>query len=106
MLPLFSGVESVGENVNDTSGILNIGHWIAAIMSGMARNRNSSHAEFVTVPASNVIPLDSNLLWVELAALLESYATAWRCWQEDMHIKKSYTILIRVGTQRRDSVGA
>ncbi len=93
-----SGIECVGEIENDPSGNLKTGQRVAAIMGGMGRTRNGSYAELVSVPATNVIPLASSLDWAELAAIPESYATAWSCLYENMHLKKGDTVLVRGGT--------
>src|SRR5579863_5476704 len=63
-----SGIECVGEVVEDTTGTMHGGETVAAVMGGMGRNRNGSYAEYVTVPASNVFRLKTNLPWAELAA--------------------------------------
>ncbi len=93
-----SGIECVGEIENDPSGNLQVGQRVAAIMGGMGRSRNGSYAELVTVPSPNVFPIESDLGWVELAAIPESYATAWSCLHENMHLKNNHTVLVRGGT--------
>src|SRR5579859_4827505 len=74
-----SGIEGVGEVVKDTTGRLVAGARVAAILGGMGRTRNGSYAEYTVVPATNVIPVESGLSWTDLAAIPESYATAWSC---------------------------
>jgi NADPH:quinone reductase-like Zn-dependent oxidoreductase len=93
-----SGIECVGEIENDPLGNLKTGQRVAAIMGGMGRTRNGSYAELVAVPAANVFALESDLDWVELAAIPESYATAWSCLYENMHLESGNTIVIRGGT--------
>jgi len=43
-------------------------------MGGMGRTIPGSYAEYTNVPASNVVPVDTELPWAELAAIPESYA--------------------------------
>ena len=43
----------------------------------MGRNLSGSYAEYVAVPGSNVAAINTNLAWEDLAAIPESYATAW-----------------------------
>src|SRR5882757_4146111 len=63
------GIECVGIVENDPSGEFKRGQKCAAICGGMSRNVNGSYAEYVNVPKSNVIPLETNLPWDELAAI-------------------------------------
>jgi NADPH:quinone reductase-like Zn-dependent oxidoreductase len=93
-----SGIECVGEVVQDGSGRIKPGQTVAAIMGGMGRTRNGSYAELTCVPASNVVALDTDLAWPDLAAIPESYATAWGCLSENMQLRNGDTVLIRGGT--------
>ena len=93
-----SGIECVGEVAHDPSGNLQESQTVAAIMGGMGRTRNGSYAEFTCVPAANVFALETAMDWVDLAAVPESYATAWSCLHDNMKIQKGDTVLIRGGT--------
>jgi NADPH:quinone reductase-like Zn-dependent oxidoreductase len=93
-----SGIECVGEVEHDPTGRLARGQKVAAIMGGMGRTRNGSYAELVSVPASNVIPLETDLDWPDLAAIPESYATAWICLHHNLHITQGDVLLVRGGT--------
>jgi len=93
-----SGIECVGEVVDDPLGAMPEGQAVAAIMGGMGRTRNGSYAEFTTVAVENVIPLETDLGWPELAAIPESYATAWSCLYGNMRIKPGDSVFIRGGT--------
>ena len=93
-----SGIECVGEVANDPSGLLKEGQVVAAIMGGMGRNRNGSYAEFTCVPASKIFKLETNLDWIDFAAIPESYATAWGCLHQNMKIKSDDSVFIRGGT--------
>jgi len=48
-----SGIECVGEVVEDTTGQLPEGARVAAMMGGLGRTRNGSYAEFTCAPATN-----------------------------------------------------
>ena len=74
-----SGIECVGLVREDLEGRFVAGQKVAALMGGMGRTINGSYAEFTRVPATNVVPIDSELPWEELAAIPESYSTAWAC---------------------------
>ena len=93
-----SGIECVGEIVEDTTGQFRPGQVVAAIMGGMGRTINGSYAEYVTLPASNVFPLQTGLDWAELAAIPESYATAWSCLHDNLSLQEGDVVLVRGGT--------
>ena len=67
-------------------------------MGGMGRTINGSYAKYVTLPASNVLPLETELDWAELAAIPESYATAWTCLHDNLSLQESDVVLVRGGT--------
>src|SRR5262252_237308 len=92
------GIECVGEVENDPSGVLQKGTTVAAIMGGMGRTRNGSYAEYTCVPATNVFALDTELDWAELAAIPESYATAWSCLIHSLRLQKGQVLLVRGAT--------
>jgi NADPH:quinone reductase-like Zn-dependent oxidoreductase len=93
-----SGIECVGEVVRDTTGRLSEGAKVAAVMGGMGRTRNGSYAEYTCAPAANVIPLKSNLPWTDLAAIPESYVTAWCCLFDSLELEPGQVLLVRGGT--------
>jgi NADPH:quinone reductase-like Zn-dependent oxidoreductase len=93
-----TGIECVGE-VHDagTSGLAR-GAKVFALMGGMGRSIDGSYAQYVRVPASNVVPIHSKLDWVDLAAIPESYATAWTLLTHNLETKAGHTIVVRGGT--------
>lgn len=93
-----TGLECVGivEACPDNS--LPVGSKVAAVMGGMGRNRPGSYGEYVTVSVTNVIPLDTNMKWEELAALPEVYCTAWSCLFTILDLKAGERLLIRGAT--------
>ena len=93
-----SGIECVGVVEDDPSGRLPKGRTVAAIMGGLGRTRNGSYAEFTAAPAANVIPLQTTLSWPELAAIPESYATAWGALFDIMSLEPDHVVLIRGAT--------
>jgi NADPH2:quinone reductase len=50
------------------------------------------------VPASNVLPVETGLAWEALAAIPESYATAWAALYGNLDLKADQTIVIRGAT--------
>jgi NADPH2:quinone reductase len=93
-----SGIECVGLVEKDTTGRFPKGSTVAAIMGGMGRTRNGSYAEYTCVPATNVFALDTELEWAELAAIPESYATAWSCLIHVLQLRKGQVLLVRGAT--------
>jgi NADPH:quinone reductase len=54
-----------------------VGTKVAALMGGLGRTINGSYAEYTRARVENVASIESDLPWEELAAIPESYATAW-----------------------------
>jgi NADPH:quinone reductase-like Zn-dependent oxidoreductase len=67
-------------------------------MGGLGRTINGSYAEYTRVPVSNVALIESDLSWPELAAIPETYATAWTCLFRNLEIQKGQLLLIRGAT--------
>ncbi|HWV05201.1 zinc-binding dehydrogenase [Ralstonia sp.] len=93
-----SGIECAGEVVSDPSGKLQTGQRVFALMGGMGRSRSGTYAELVAVPAASVVPIRSALGWSELAAIPESYATAWSCLFDNLALRRGDTVLVRGAT--------
>jgi len=93
-----SGIECAGVVKADPDGRFAPGQKVVAFMGGMGRNINGSYAELTSVPASNVLPVKTELSWEDLAAIPESYATAWVALKGNLDLKSGQTILIRGAT--------
>jgi NADPH:quinone reductase-like Zn-dependent oxidoreductase len=97
-VPKVTGIECAGE-VHDPGGSsLRRGQRVFALMGGMGRTINGSYAEFACVPAANVVPFESSSAWEKLAAIPESYATAWTFLHHNLEAKRGQSILVRGGT--------
>ncbi len=96
--PRVLGIECVGE-VDDAGGTdLAIGQTVAALMGEMGRAYDGGYAEYTLVPRERVLPLVTILPWDALAALPETYLTAWGSLVEAMEMRRGATLLIRGGT--------
>lgn len=95
---LVPGIECAGTVAADPSGKFAEGTTVFAILGGMGRTRNGSYAELVTVPATNVVAVDSPLDWTELAAIPEVYATAWGALHGNCALAPGETLLVRGAT--------
>ena len=93
-----SGIECVGLVKNDPDGHLKAGQKVVAMMGGLGRTINGSYAEYTSVPATNVVPVETDLSWEVLAAVPESYATAWSCLYGNLELKAGQTLVIRGAT--------
>ena len=92
------GIECVGEVESDPSGRLKKGQKVAAMMGGMGRTIDGTYAEFVRAPSSNVLAVNTLLSWADLAAIPETYATAWTCIHRNLRLEPGQTLLVRGGT--------
>lgn len=93
-----SGIECVGVVKACPDGQFAAGTTVAALMGGLGRTINGSYAEYTRVPASNVVSVESKLSWEELAAIPESYATAWTCLHRNLALAADQTLVIRGAT--------
>ena len=93
-----TGIECVGTVRHDPGKQFQPGEKVAAIVGGMGRSLNGSYAEAVAVPRSNVVAFRSDLPWETLAAIPESYATAWTALIGILKVKAGDIVLIRGAT--------
>src|SRR6476646_1225420 len=93
-----SGIECVGIIKDCPGGEFARGAKVAALMGGLGRTINGSYAEYTRAPVSNVALIDADLPWAELAAIPETYATAWTCLFRNLEIKKGQLLVIRGAT--------
>jgi NADPH:quinone reductase-like Zn-dependent oxidoreductase len=93
-----SGIECVGRVAADPDGRFAPGQTVLALVGGMGRSRNGSYAERVRVPHQNVAAVATDLPWEMLAAIPESYATAWSALIGILALAKDDTVAIRGAT--------
>jgi NADPH:quinone reductase len=93
-----SGIECVGLVNACPAGEFPVGAKVAALMGGLGRTINGSYAEYTRAPASNVASIESDLPWDELAAIPETYATAWTCLFRNLEIAQGQSLVIRGAT--------
>jgi NADPH:quinone reductase-like Zn-dependent oxidoreductase len=96
--PRVLGIECVGI-VDDNGGSdLMAGQTVVALMGEMGRAYDGGYAEYTLVPRERVLPVRTELPWDVLAALPETYLTAWGSLVEALDIQGGQTLLIRGGT--------
>ena len=93
-----SGIECVGIVDSCPSGEFPVGSKVAALMGGMGRTINGSYADYTRVRVANVALIQSDLPWSDLAALPETYATAWTCLFRNLNLSAGQTLVLRGAT--------
>ena len=96
--PRILGLEAVGEVVAAPPGGIPVGSKVAALMGGMGRTIDGGYAEFVAVPASIVIPFESDLPWDVLGAVPEMLQTAYGSLAVGLQAQDGQSLLVRGGT--------
>ncbi|SPN97306.1 related to NADPH quinone oxidoreductase homolog PIG3 [Cephalotrichum gorgonifer] len=93
-----SGLECVGTVAACPGGEVPLGSKVMGVMGGMGRDRPGGYAEFVNVPTSNVVRIETGLPWEELAALPEVYCTAYTCLFTILDLQRGERLLVRGAT--------
>jgi NADPH:quinone reductase-like Zn-dependent oxidoreductase len=93
-----SGIECVGLVKSCPGGEFPVGAKVAALMGGLGRTINGSYAEYTRAQVTNVALIESDLHWAELAAIPETYATAWTCLFRNLEMQKDQLLVIRGAT--------
>ena len=64
----------------------------------MGRSFNGSYAEYTLLPVSHVFPVESVLTWEDMAAVPETYFTAWGSLFQCLRLTKEDKLLVRGAT--------
>ncbi len=96
--PIIPGIECVGEVVDPSDTPFRKGQRVMALMGGMGRSFNGSYAEYVLAPASHSFAVESNLGWAELAAIPETFYTAYGSLFVSLRLEADDLLLIRGGS--------
>ncbi|KAJ7218422.1 GroES-like protein [Mycena pura] len=97
------GIECVGVVVSSVadgaSPALAPGTPVVTLMGGLGRTLNGSYAEYTAARLANVVPVSAAVVaalgWTRLAALPETYATAWTCIARNLDLRKGERLLVR-----------
>ena len=96
--PRILGIECVGIISQTTDPKrLPVGQKVVSIMGEMGRNFDGSYAEYVLIPNDQIYPIKTNLAWSTLAAIPETYYTAYGSLL-NLHIKSGQMLLVRGGS--------
>lgn len=96
--PRILGIEAVGQ-VTETSDSKQFheGQTVVALMGEMGRAYDGGYAEYVLMPNEHVFPVTTTLTWPQLAALPETYYTAYGI-VKGLRIQDGDRVLIRAAT--------
>lgn len=96
--PIIPGIECVGVIADPSDSSFSKGQKVMALMGGMGRSFNGSYAEYVLAPVNQVFAVESPLDWASLAAIPETYFTAYGSLTQSLQLTSADTLLIRGGT--------
>lgn len=96
--PVIPGIECVGVVEDPSDSAFHKGDKVIAMMGGMGRSFNGSYAEYALLPSHHVFSVDTELEWSKLAAVPETFFTAWGSLSECLHLTAGDTLLIRGAT--------
>lgn len=96
--PRILGIEAVGVMAETTEeNRLPSGQPVVTFMGEMGRAYDGSYAEYVRVPNAQIFPVTTDLSWPELAAVPETYYTAFGALQ-GLQLAAGQRLLVRGGT--------
>ena len=75
--PVVPGIECVGEIADPSDTTFKKGQKVVSLMGGMGRSFNGGYAEYALLPAHHVFAVETDLPWDTLAAVPETFFTAW-----------------------------
>lgn len=91
------GIECVGTVEETTDAVrLPAGQRVVSLMGEMGRAFDGGYAEYVLLPNEQIYPVQSELPWEILAAIPETYYTAFGS-LKNLRIEDGYTVLVRGG---------
>ncbi len=96
--PIIPGIECVGEIEDPSDSGWRKGEKVVALMGGMGRSFNGSYAEYALLPTHHVFPVQSDLSWEDMAAIPETYFTAWGSLFQCLNLTGDDHLLIRGAT--------
>ncbi|WP_318530674.1 alcohol dehydrogenase catalytic domain-containing protein [Companilactobacillus zhongbaensis] len=96
--PRILGIECVGviEETTDPKR-LPVGQKVIAMNGEMGRDFDGSYAEYALLPNKIIHPVETNIPWDDLAAIPETFHTAYRALLQ-LQLDNAETLLIRGGT--------
>ena len=96
--PIIPGIECVGEIVDASDTDFTVGEHVVALMGGMGRTFDGGYAEYALLPVHHVFRAPVDMDWESLAAVPETYFTAWGSLFECLTLRPEDTLLVRGAT--------
>ena len=97
-LPRIIGIECVGEVEDPSDSTFVRGQRVISMMGDLGRSFDGSYAEFALIPTAQVYSIETDMDWVEFAAIPEMYYTAWCSLVDALKLQEGETLLIRGAT--------
>ena len=97
-LPRVPGIEATGIVEAAPGGEFTPGNQVVTMMGGMGRAFDGGYADYVLVPATQVISFRSDLPWEQLGAVPEMLQTAYGSLTVGVQAAPGQSLLIRGGT--------
>ena len=92
--PRILGIECVGEVAQSSTPALAVGQKVVSVMGELGRAFDGSYAEYVLLPNEQIYPVYTDLDWTTLAAIPETYYTAFGSLQQ-LRIAPQDRVLVR-----------
>ena len=99
--PIIPGIECAGVVVDAGNTRFKKNETVVALMGGVGRNFDGSYAEYALLPEKQVFSVDGlvdQMEWDEIAAIPETWFTAWGSLFTCLGIRPGESLLIRGGT--------
>lgn len=97
-LPRIPGIECVGEIADSSDSNFKAGQRVVALMGGIGRSFDGSYAEYALLPVSHVFQANTQINWTEMAAIPETFFTAYGSLFECLQIQPKDIVLIHAAT--------
>lgn len=96
--PIVPGIECVGVIEESLDDGFKAGDKVCSMMGGMGRNYNGSYEEYAVLPINKLFHVHSDLDIEHLAAIPETFYTAWGSLFECLKLESEDTLLVRGAT--------
>lgn len=96
--PIVPGIECVGVIDDPSDSHFQKGGKVIALMGGMGRSFDGSYAEYALLPQSHVFEVSTTLDWIHMAAVPETFFTAYGSLIECLQLEKDDILLVHGAT--------
>jgi NADPH:quinone reductase-like Zn-dependent oxidoreductase len=96
--PIVPGIECVGVVEDPSDSHFQKGEKVVALMGGMGRSFDGSYAEYALLPQSHVFAVSTTLDWINMAAVPETFFTAYGSLTECLQLEKDDILLVHGAT--------